>query len=811
MQFGDSGMVFLCGKSGAGKSTLLHLIGGLDSVTSGEIVVDNQKMGEFTSSDYDCYRNAYIGFVFQEFNLIEEYTVRRNIELALKLQGELVSDKIILEALEKVGMEAYIERYPNELSGGQRQRIAIARALIKNPDIILADEPTGALDSENGELVFNLLKELSKEKLVIIVTHDIDSAKRFGDRVIELKDGRIVSDSAEYIEESGVKEYKKIPSRLPLSYALRMGLSGLKCKKGKLVVACMLLCISLALLGIANLMSDINSERIVTNSVIEEGAEIVGFRKNYNDKEANYKYYDYITDVQALALEKNIKFLEYDIPVSGNICIADNSIYDKAAFHSIIEIDDENDLKYFGYALVEGAKDITADNEVYITDFLAEALLRTDKYDTLEHCNELIGETIICDFISLKIAGIVDTKYASIENGRIEKYKENGNLNELSEELNSIYGIIFANKNANALFFDEKSFGIGKSSNVFTRFAANAEDMFIGRVSTIIYPYDDTYIMPISCQEENKDYVMVFGKSEDLKENEIIVSPQVYLALTNAENEGEVMAKIEELDESLLNVKVQFNFSGNYDTSQYNIDKEKEFKIVGIIINTRYKTFDEITGDMLQTNTSILNVGDNGLIVSGEIWNDLIRNHMGIVSKLYVECSSDRQEIEQLIEDFEKLGYRHDYKSISNLLYGVEEYTDVISVAFIYLAVILFFFVVLLLSNYISVSIAHKRKEIGILRAIGARSIDIVKIFVIEGILIAVVSAVLAIIGELVAANFINTIISEVVNIRVAFIHVYIVNILIIFSISVFIGLLATILSTRKITRQKPVDAIRGL
>lgn len=770
-------------------------------------------MNEFSSGEYDCYRNTYVGFVFQDFNLIDEYTVRRNIELALKLQGKTVSDRVIMEVLDKVGMKAYAERYPNELSGGQKQRIAIARALIKNPDVILADEPTGALDSENGELILNLLKELSKTKLVIVVTHDMESANKFGDRIIELKDGKVLSDSAECINKADISEYKKIPSKLPFSYALSMGISGLKCKMGKLVVACILLCISLTLLGIANLISDINTVGIIANSVIEDNSNIIGFRKNYNDNDANHMYYDYISDgkVDELKKYKNVKFLEYDIPVSGNICTADNSIYDKAAFHSVIEIEDKNDLLYFGFDLLEGGKNIASENEVYITDFLAEALLRTEKYITLDDINELIGETIICDFIPLKIVGIVDTKYASIESVRIEKYKANGNLNKLSEEFNSNYGFIFANKNTNRFIFDEGRFSVGKKSNVLTRDAAESDNMFIGHMSTIIYPYDSTYIKPITCQEENADYVIVFGKNSNLKDNEIIVSPQAYMTLTNAMDKYAVMEKIEEQDESLLNVAVQFNFSGNYDTSQYSFNNEKELIIVGIILNTRYKSFDEMTGEVLQTNTSILNVGDNGLIVSGEIWNELIRSEIGIVSKLYVECSSDKEEIEDLIKSFEKIGYRHDYKAISNLLYDVEEYTDVIAIAFMYMAVILSIFVVLLLTHYIGVSIEHKKKEIGILRAIGTRSADVTKIFLLEGVMIASVSAILAVIGEIVAAGAINNVICEVVNIRVAFIHVYIINIVFIFSLAVFIGVVSTILSIKRITRQKPVDAIRGL
>lgn len=194
LKFPKTGMVFVLGKSGSGKSTLLNLLGGLDTYTDGEIIIKGKSSKDFTQSDFDSYRNTYVGFIFQEYNILEEFTVGANIALAMELQGKKATNEAINQILAEVDLEGYGNRKPNELSGGQMQRVAIARALVKNPEIIMADEPTGALDSKTGIQVFNTLKKLSKTKLVIVVSHDREFAEQYADRIVEFADGKIISD-----------------------------------------------------------------------------------------------------------------------------------------------------------------------------------------------------------------------------------------------------------------------------------------------------------------------------------------------------------------------------------------------------------------------------------------------------------------------------------------------------------------------------------------------------------------------------------------------------------------------------------------
>ena len=210
IKFADTGMVFLLGKSGSGKSTLLNLLGGLDRYNSGEIIIKGVSSKRFKQTHFDSYRNTYVGFIFQEYNILEDFTVGANIALAIELQGRKASNNEINQILKDVDLEGFGHRRPNELSGGQKQRVAIARALVKNPKIIMADEPTGALDSETGKQVLETLKKLSKEKLVIVVSHDRDFASKYADRIVELADGSIISDTTvvedanENLENSGI-------------------------------------------------------------------------------------------------------------------------------------------------------------------------------------------------------------------------------------------------------------------------------------------------------------------------------------------------------------------------------------------------------------------------------------------------------------------------------------------------------------------------------------------------------------------------------------------------------------------------------
>ena len=219
----DTGMVFLLGRSGSGKSTLLHILSGLESFDAGDITYRGNRFADFSERDRDKYRNSCCGIIFQDYSLITELTVGENIALALRLQGERDTDERVKHALGQVGLSGCEHRRVTQLSGGQKQRVAIARALVKSPRILFADEPTGALDEQTGKDILMLLKELSQKRLVFVVSHDRAFAEVFGDRIIELADGQIVSDTAPAAQEETPEPLPDLPARLPLGTALKLG------------------------------------------------------------------------------------------------------------------------------------------------------------------------------------------------------------------------------------------------------------------------------------------------------------------------------------------------------------------------------------------------------------------------------------------------------------------------------------------------------------------------------------------------------------------------------------------------------------
>ena len=201
IEFRKSEFVSILGQSGGGKTTLLNIIGGLDRYTTGDLIINGKSTKEFKDKDWDAYRNYSIGFVFQSYNLIPHQSVLANVELALTISGVSKKERKAraIKALEDVGLKEQIYKKPNQLSGGQMQRVAIARALVNNPDIILADEPTGALDTHTSVQIMEILKEISKDKLIIMVTHNPELAEKYSTRIVKILDGEITDDSNPYI------------------------------------------------------------------------------------------------------------------------------------------------------------------------------------------------------------------------------------------------------------------------------------------------------------------------------------------------------------------------------------------------------------------------------------------------------------------------------------------------------------------------------------------------------------------------------------------------------------------------------------
>lgn len=257
MNFRENEFVSILGQSGSGKTTLLNIIGGLDRYTSGDLIINGISTSKYKDADWDYYRNHSIGFVFQSYNLIPHQSVLSNVELALTLAGISKKERRAraIEVLKKVGLEDHIHKRPNQMSGGQMQRVAIARALINNPDILLADEPTGALDSETSVQIMELLKEIAKDKLVIMVTHNPELAAQYSTRIIRVLDGRIVDDTDPYNvpDQISATPQKRKKISMSMGTAVSLSFNNLKTKKGRTLLTAF--AGSIGIIGIALILS----------------------------------------------------------------------------------------------------------------------------------------------------------------------------------------------------------------------------------------------------------------------------------------------------------------------------------------------------------------------------------------------------------------------------------------------------------------------------------------------------------------------------------------------------------------------------
>lgn len=255
ISFRQNEFVSILGQSGGGKTTLLNIIGGLDHYTSGDLLVNDKSTKNFTDNDWDYYRNVSVGFVFQSYNLISHQNILSNVELALTLSGVSKDQRKqkAIAALEKVGLGKHINKKPSELSGGQMQRVAIARALVNNPDIVLADEPTGALDTETSQQIMKLLKEISKDRLVIMVTHNPELAETYSTRIVRIKDGQIIGDSNPYKEINENDNFKTRKIKLGLPTAISLSFNNLLTKKARTILTAF--AGSIGIIGIALILS----------------------------------------------------------------------------------------------------------------------------------------------------------------------------------------------------------------------------------------------------------------------------------------------------------------------------------------------------------------------------------------------------------------------------------------------------------------------------------------------------------------------------------------------------------------------------
>ncbi len=399
LQFPDHGLVFIVGVSGSGKSTLMNMLSGVDTPTSGEVIVEGKSLFVEARKELFGYRNSYVGLIFQDCNLIEDMNVYDNIKLPLELLGE-TDFSVIDKVIKKVDIEEIRNSNVNEISSGQMQRVAIARALVKDSAIILADEPTGNLDSKNTKIVMDLLKEISKTRLVVVITHDDEAAYEYGDRIISIEDGTILNDERKNDEILNPLSVKRsadfIDPKIKFSKQVTFTKNFIRSNLAR-SLAILLLMILIPFIG--NVLCGyvfFDIEKSYSSYQDEYNSEFIKLASEYSGYTVNYNTDDYIDMLDRYPESNLIEVYGINYHIV-DIIPEDEDYFYKATVKNLI-IDDG----YFNYVLGDQP---LKENEIAVTDYFVEA------YNFYTGNNIGIGSTIRLNGVSFKICGIVETSY----------------------------------------------------------------------------------------------------------------------------------------------------------------------------------------------------------------------------------------------------------------------------------------------------------------------------------------------------------------------------------------------------------------
>ncbi len=823
--FDNKGMTFVLGKSGSGKSTLLNLLGGLDTPTSGEILFNGKSLSNYKQKDFDTYRNNYIGFVFQEYNILEKYNVYENVAFPLKLQGEKNYEAKVSEVLDKVGLKDLKDRKVNELSGGQKQRVAIARALVKNPKVILADEPTGNLDSESSKVVFDVLKSLSNDILVIIISHDEESSKLYADREIYIKDGEIVA----VTQNNEVTMDQEIPSKknkLHFKDSLYIAYKNTFNRKGKLILAIILISITISLFGLsvmqkyikekqesARLLEKFNVKFIEVNKLIKEPyvtGPLEGFYRNdHNAFKLKDKDFNIISKKYDLDFKKAYYFIDSNgerIALLKPIDTSKESSFSfldammMYHFASFEEIDNDS----FDYKLI-GRKPTSYD-EIIISKLYADYIIRNGTYlyeeefensiydynslrtNEFEKGNRKIYkpsnyEEIISDdkyiaygFGKVKIVGIIDEDLSKFKNllntnykDYVRKYSEDAAREFNSYRLANIYVLDG--------FKDKFDLKIKKNKRVTL--------------------YIDKSDYPIILEEDNP-------KKYELEKNEVIV-PYNYLDLLS---NGKYSKELN--DYVITNMDKDAYLGSDYYKEEFNKKYLEDNKIIGSSIRITYtsnEVYTDVSDKEISQKLIIKDVKDiNNYLVNSNSLDNLSYNFITFIN------TNSKQDYVKALNEMEIDG--SEYVLNNELLEIVANSSFSMKLLSRYIFVIALFFslfAVLQLFNYINTNIMDNKKEIGILRSLGTSKFDIAKIYTIQGCMVAIVSYLLALGLCYLYSIFENSMfvnLQSIQNFDIKLIGIVWQSALIMFAFLFGMVLLSTISAANKISKLKPIDAI---
>lgn len=736
IQFRNNEFVAILGASGSGKTTLLNIIGGLDQYDSGDLIINNKSTKKFKAIDWDRYRNHCVGFIFQNYNLIPHISILDNVEMGMTLSGvnSKTRKKKAKEALKKVGLLEHIHKKPNQLSGGQMQRVAIARALVNNPDIILADEPTGALDTKTSIQIMDLIKDIAKDKLVIMVTHNPDLAKDYATRIIEFKDGTKISDSnpvTEKEKDTSILKIKK--TAMNFRTALKLSFNNIKTKKGRTLLTAF--ASSIGIIGIALILSLSNGFKI----------EVDNFEKN------TLSQAPVIISTQAMTMSEE----------------------------TVSQIKKEDSPKY------------PKEEKVYALEDVMETFLHTnilsDEY--IEYVKKL--DTSLLSGVSYQQATNFNIITKTKDGYKLVADSSNWTLLPTNPNKNE-NGIIYDNYDILAGEINENEPGLilqVNSKNQIYKSTLEALGLSGKEVS-----FEDILNQELKVVG-NDDYYLQYGS--------IFVPNQDLEKLY--QNKNNITLKVQAIIRGKSDKEMITNGSGIGYTNALTelvISKNKDSKIVSYQEKSDYniltnQQFDEKDGSM---NTKE--------IMLGYLGKDVKPN----VIYLYPKDFESKKEITTYLDKYNEgkeekdvVEYTDMAAMISTLSGNIMDAITVVLVAFSSISLIVSSIMIAIITY---ISVLERIKEIGILRALGARRKDIKRVFNAETFIIGLTSGILGILIAYLLTIPANQIIENLSGLAgVAKLNIYHAIILVI--INIILTMIGGAIPSRMASKKDPVEALR--
>ena len=750
LKFRKKEFVSILGPSGSGKTTLLNIIGGLDRYDNGDLIIKGKSTKKFKDRDWDAYRNKSIGFVFQSYNLINHISILSNVEMGMTLSGKSsrYRRRKALELLKKVGLEDHIHKKPNQLSGGQMQRVAIARALANDPEIILADEPTGALDTRTSKQIMNLIKSIAEDKLVIMVTHNPELANEYSDRVITMRDGKIESDSNPLEDKNEKEEYKLKKTKMSFFTALRLSLNNIRTKKGRTILVAF--ASSIGIIGIALILALSNgfqNQIVLFEHQISDAMPIVISATKMNLSSENMQ--SLISSESGMSKETD----ENDFTDSKNVKkVEDKSIFNSASINPLTTdfINYINNIPedYISSTMVNSSINYNLIQK-YQDKYISGSSLSLS-YLPIPSRNGDISNTIVDNYYEV-LTGKMPTKMDEIV---VEIAKDN----TISNDLAKLLGI------------DKEDFTFDDILNSTIKVVSNDN----------YYEQFGNFFVPKQLDEEiynNEDNIVlkVVGIVR-IKEDKYST-----LGVTDSKNSFFYM---QELDDYIS----QINKNSKIATAQRDSDYDV---LTGI-------TYDlETEQGKYSKHMATLVLG--GLDTPGYIY--LYPKDFDSTDKI-VEYLNKYNEGK---EENDKISFINQAEMVNNMTGSIMGGVTAVLIAFSSISLVVSS-IMLGIITYISV--LERTKEIGILRSLGARKKDIKRVFNAETVIIGLASGLLGIgIANLLIIP-INVLLKNLTNLsNVAVLNP--IHAIILISISVILTLIGGTIPAHIASKQDPVTSLR--